>query len=145
MKLTYISSMMTLCLFLILSTPASAQIKLGVGGGLISDGSIALLQGRVEIGPRSFHLANSFNYFLEDGADWAIDIDGHYKVADISERIYLDFFPGLNLLKGGNDTDIGLNLGGTLRIETNTNAIYIEPKYTIGTYDSFAITAGFIF
>jgi hypothetical protein len=145
MKSAFLSFMMTLGLTLFISTSASTQIKLGAGAGLISDGSIALLQGRVEIGPRSFKMAGVFNLFLEDGADWAVDIDGHYKVADISDDIYLDVFPGLNLLKANNNTDIGLNLGGTLKIETNRNAIYIEPKYTIGTYDSFVITGGFIF
>ncbi|NNF35569.1 MAG: hypothetical protein HKN68_15795 [Saprospiraceae bacterium] len=132
-----------ICLFC--SIGSSAQIKLGLGAGLISDGSTAFLQGRVEMGPRSFKMAGAFNLFLEAGADWAVDIDGHYKVADIGDDIFLDVFPGLNLLKANDDTDIGVNLGGTLRIETNRNAIFIEPKYTIGTYDSFVITGGFIF
>jgi hypothetical protein len=43
------------------------------------------------------------------------------------------------------DTDVGLNLGGTLRINSGSSAIYIEPKYTIGTYDSFTITGGYLF
>ena len=145
MKSHCFSALFILMICFLCSNGSIAQVKLGLGGGLISDGSTALLQGRIELGPRSFKMASSFNLFLEDGPDWAVDIDGHYKVADISDDIYLDVFPGLNLLKAGNDTDIGVNLGGTLRIETNRNAIYIEPKYTIGTYDSFVITGGFIF
>jgi len=124
---------------------SNAQINFGVGGGLITKGSTALLQGRLEIGPQSFKMVGAFNFVLEDGADWAIDIDGHYKVLDISDDIYLDVFPGINLFKTNNDTDIGLNLGGSLRILTNANVIYIEPKYNIATYDSFVITGGFIF
>ena len=122
-----------------------AQIKFGIGGGLITESSDALIQGRVEIGPRSFRIASSFNFILDDGADWAIDFDGQYNVAEISDDIYINVFPGINLLKVNNDTDIGLNLGGAIRIQTNQNTIYIEPKYTLGTYDSFVITGGFIF
>lgn len=145
MKKLYSYFSTTLILLFLISSGTYGQIKVGVGGGLISDGSTALLQGRVEIGPPSFHLSNSFNFVLEDRADWAIDIDGHYLIGVIDESIYLDLFPGLNLFKVNNDTDIGLNLGGTVRIETQANAIYIEPKYTVGTYDSFVITGGFIF
>ncbi len=132
-------------LLLFMTESSMAQIKFGIGGGLITDNSYALIQGRVEIGPRSFRIASSFNFILDDGADWAIDFDGQYNVAEISDDIYLNVFPGINLLKVNNDTDIGLNLGGAIRIRTNQNTIYIEPKYTIGTYDSFAITGGFIF
>lgn len=124
---------------------SNAQINFGVGGGLITKASTALLQGRLEIGPQSFKMVGAFNFVLEDGADWAIDIDGHYKVLDISDDIYLDVFPGINLFKTNNDIDIGLNLGGSLRILTNANVIYIEPKYNLATYDSFVITGGFIF
>jgi hypothetical protein len=132
-----------LCFFQ--TSTVQAQIKFGAGAGLISDGSTVLLQSRLEIGPRSFKMVGAFNFILENGADWAIDIDGHYKVLDISDEIYLDVFPGINLFKANNDTEIGLNLGGSLRILTNANVIYIEPKYNVGTYDSFVITGGFIF
>ena len=145
MKWYHFPSILLLLICFTLTSNISAQIKIGLGAGLISDSSTSLLQGRLEIGPRNFHIASSFNLFLEGAADWAVDIDGHYKVADISKSVYLDVFPGVNLLKNNNDTDIGLNLGGTIRIETGRNAIYIEPKYTVGTYDSFAIAGGFMF
>ena len=124
---------------------SQAQVKFGVGGGYISDASAVLLQTRLEIGPESFKMTGAFNFILEDGSDWAIDIDGHYKILDISDEIYIDAFPGINLLKNNNDTDIGINLGAALRIQTNANVIFFEPKYTVGTYDSFAVTGGFIF
>ena len=136
-------SLIFFCIFL--SSATHAQIKFGAGGGLITAESTALLQGRLEIGPQSFKMVGAFNFILEDGADWAIDIDGHYKVLDISDDVYLDVFPGINLFKANNETDIGLNLGGSLRILTNANVIFIEPKYNVATYDSFVLTGGFIF
>lgn len=145
MKTSFFRLSAFVSILFMLSIPTNAQIKFGLGAGLISDGSTPLIQGRVEIGPRSFHLANSFSFILEDIADWAIDIDGHYLIGVINENVFIDLFPGLNVFKANNDTDIGINLGGTLRIETDTNAIYIEPKYTIGTYDSFVLTGGLIF
>ena len=135
--------LVVMCFFVV--NELKAQVKLGAGGGLIIDGSTAVLQGRLEIGPQSFKMVGAFNWLLEERADWGIDIDGHYKALDISDDIYLDVFPGINLYKVDNETDIRLNLGGSLRILTNTNVIFIESKYVVATYDSFVITGGFIF
>ncbi len=133
---------------LFISLQSQAQVRVGAGAGLISDGSVAALQGRVEIGPSNFRMATSFNFLLEDGLDWAIDVDGHYLVGEVNESIDIVAFPGINLLKigvGNGSTEIGLNLGAGIRIRTSSNTIYIEPKYTINSYDSFVITGGFLF
>ena len=122
-----------------------AQIHFGIAGGMITDQSTVVLQGRLEIGPESFMMSGAFNFVLDDTIDWAVDIDGHYQILEISDDVYLDVFPGINLIQGSNQTDIGLNLGASLRIKTDANVIFLEPKYTVGTYDSYVLTGGFIF
>lgn len=125
-----------------------AQLNFGAGAQLIFDGSVFGVQGKVLYKNLTdqIDLSGSFTLYLEDGIDWAIDVDAQYQLTETDAGIRLYPFAGVNILKSFANTDIGINLGfgGRMKL-TDSLDLYVEPKIILNNGSSLAVTAGVFF
>lgn len=127
-------------------TNVQGQIAFGVGATYVAGtngtfgvqaNSMIGLSDKLDISP-------SATFWFEDNVDFSVDADLHYQLLQIGDGFSLNPFAGINYT-GGTDNSIAINLGLSLQIATENGAIYLEPKYVIDVFDSFAFTAGYFF
>ncbi len=130
---------------------AQAQVEFGgglqfykpSGGSSIGIGAEALVNLNEE-----FDLNPSFHYYFEDVTIYAIDADVHYKKLVLNDKVKLNPFAGLNVLKISSlDAELGINLGVHIQSPINDSfTLYVEPKLIlISDADGFALGAGILF
>ena len=126
-----------------------AQVNYGGGLSIISEEAVFAIQGRAELGPRAYRAAVAFNYVLEEGIDWAIDLDGQLRAFKIGESTDFNILAGLNVVQYnfgfGSFSERGFNVGTIIKVNGEKLIWYVEPKITINTYESFALTSGIMF
>ena len=135
-----------------LSTIAFGQLNFGAGAQLIFDGTVFGLQGKALYNVNEqWRGTGTFTVHLEDGANWSIDLDAHYKILKVGENINIAPMAGLNIFSSegldGNTSNIGINLGAFIDfpIQDESLNLFVEPKITIDNYESFVLSAGVIF
>jgi len=136
-----------LALVFVASIPfaSSAQFTFGAGAVYAFNGSSFGFQGNALIGlSEKIDLSPAINVFLEDGTPVFVDVDVHYDLLRVGDSFRIMPFAGLNV-RTTQDTEIGVNLGASIRFDVNENTIYIEPKATLLTYSGLALSAGILF
>lgn len=82
--------------------------------------------------------------FFTNGVKFDVNADAHYRLR-IGENTAINPLLGLNFTKfsENSDLDIGINLGlfTLIPLQDRLN-LYIEPKLTVGTFNSFVLSAG---
>ena len=150
MKKTYVITIG----FLFVSLACSAQLKFGAGITLADFDEFGIqgkllydLEDKTDVpldGAATFSI-----YFIDPGSAWTLDLDGHYRLLTISDKVEFDPLAGIQILRvsafGNGDTDIGLNLGGHFTINTDKYTIYAQPKITIGGIDGLVLAGGIMF
>ncbi len=140
--------------FLFVSLACSAQLKFGAGASLAAFDEFGV-QGKILYNLENktdvpIDAAGTFTvYFTNPGSAWTIDLDSHYRLLTISDKVEFDPLAGIQILRvsafGFGDTDIGLNLGGHFTINSDKYIIYAQPKITIGGVDGFVLAGGIMF
>ena len=146
MNFTHLKKMILIVgLFIGLQTSSSAQFTIGGGAIYSFNGSDFGLQtkGLIGIGEK-MDLSPSATVFLGSGTPWALDFDLQYELFEIGNGFRFLPFAGLNFLNN-DGSDLGLNLGASIRFDVNENTVYIEPKLTLLTYEGVALSAGMLF
>ncbi len=156
-------------MFTLFSSEASAQ--LWFGGGLVYGAEINNIgvqaNGHLVVNEENkLRIGADITYFLREKNSFAgidvktnvftINVNGHYMLVT-SDIMILYALGGLNLAfvsqevdgvasefvnEFGDDTEIGLNIGGGLEYTVPFGRIYGELKYSVGGFDQLAIGAG---
>ncbi len=123
---------------------AHSQFNIGAGMTYVERGN------EVGIGAKAFLGLNQFwgaslgaNWILTNDIKYDINADAHYRLNLGEVRIHP--LGGLNFSKltDISGLDIGINLGvfSFIPLQERLN-LYIEPKITLGNYNSFVLSAG---
>lgn len=123
-----------------------AQFTIGGGATFLSKGNNIGLQAKGLIGiSEKLDLSPSLSYVFVDSANpLIIDTDIHYDFLEINDNFRIMPFAGLSFITNTGDTSLGINLGTSIRFDTNGNSFYIEPKYRIIDFAGFVISAGIL-
>jgi hypothetical protein len=147
-------------LFVIASSYSSAQLQVGGGLALGSEGTTFGLEGRLRTtfgGIRNIFICADFMWFLPDnGTQFSLDGNAHYQFVQFQRSGNPDKAgSGLYALAGLNitrfeigqfaNTDIGLNLGigGTALL--GPVDLYGDIKYVLGGFDQAVLSLGVLF
>lgn len=124
---------------------SSAQFTIGAGAAFVFPSSSFGFQAKSLIGINDkVDFSPSVGIFLESGTPFVIDADVHYDLLEIGDGFRLMPFAGLNFINN-DGSDLGINIGASIRFDINANTIYIEPKYTVLSYNGMTISAGILF
>ena len=124
---------------------ASAQFTIGVGATYVFPTSSFGFHSKALVGiNEKVDFSPSIGILLEDGTPVIVNADVHYDLLEIGDGFRVMPFTGLNFVSA-DGSDLGINIGASIRFDINANTIYIEPKYTILTYDGVGINAGILF
>jgi len=120
-------------LMLCISNVSNAQVYFG--GGLSYNTEPGLkaigIQAKTDVAiSDQFMLNGAFTYYLQKETYFAIDGDLHYKLLNISDKVLINPFAGINLTRT-TYTNTSLNLGVSFRFPTEKFTYYFEPKYII--------------
>lgn len=137
----------TLLLFVLsiaLSTVSMAQFKIGAGLMFATNGNSIGAQAKSLIGvSEDIDLGLGAGVYFTKGTPFVIDADAQFDVLEINDVVHISPFAGLNFVTGSNK--LGINLGLHTRFPIQERHIYIEPKYTLLSSNSFIIAAGMYF
>ena len=140
-------------LIMVSSTDGISQLRFGAGANFTFDNSLLGVGGRMMYDiNEDFAAQGQFSLFLDDVADFIIELDVYYKGLDLGdvEGFQLTPFAGLNIFRasvlgfGASDTGLTLGLQGLSPL-TDSMDLYVEPKIYLGGGSSFAIAAGVYF
>lgn len=146
--------LLTVSIFVLFCTlEGYSQVKFGAGANFTFDGSFFGVGGRAMYDiDEDFAAQGQFTFFLDEFADYAIELDLFYKGLELGEveGFQLTPFAGLNIFRGSllgvGATDTGLTLGiQGLSPITESLDLYVEPKIYLGGGSSFALAAGVYF
>jgi len=133
-------------LVLSFSTLGSSQFTIGGGASYVFPGSDFGFQTKALLGlSEEIDLSPSVGIFLGEGTPFVVDVDVHYALLEIGDDFRFMPFAGLNYINTSGNSDLGLNIGGSLRMDINENTLYLEPKLTLLTYAGMALSAGMFF
>jgi len=100
--------------------------------------------------------AATLSYFFKNNSQtlFVVDIDGHYRVMEISDNIELGSVSGLHIARISTDfanqttnsTGIGINVGAQLTFDIEELLIYVQPKVVLsGGLTGFVLSGGIMF
>ena len=141
-------SLMFLILLFFCVQMVCAQFNFGAGASYVGRGNEFALQAKAFTGlGEKWGAAVGFDYFLTNGLQFDINGDAHYRMT-IGEDFRFNPFGGLNFSKRPttSNVDIGINLGlfTFIPLEGPLN-LYLEPKFTVSSLNSFVISTGVMF
>ncbi len=133
------------CLLLTLPFLGISQFHIGGGLSYVERGNEVGLGAKATLGLAEFWgAALGTDLILTNGAKFSINADAHYRLR-LGENTSINPLAGLNFTKfsDNSDLDIGINLGVFTMIPLQDRLnLYIEPKITVGTFNSFVLSAG---
>lgn len=115
--------------------PSGSQAQLYFGGGMKfnnnKDFKALGLNGKVAYGiSDKFDINSDITYYLAAKASWSFDFDLHYKLFNISEKVYFRPFAGINFTRTS-ITNNSLSLGASIRVPSDKFTYYAEPRYIL--------------
>lgn len=78
----------------------------------------------------NFDINLDFAYYLASKADLSFDIDLHYRLFNIADKVLINPVAGINFTRIESFKN-SLSLGASLRILGDKYGYYIEPKYIL--------------
>lgn len=84
-----------------------------------------------------------FSYYLSKKASWSIDLDLHYRLVNISDKLIINPVAGINFTK----TEVinnSLGLGASIRVPDEKYTYYFEPKWILDN-SQFVFNVGVLF
>ena len=92
-------------------------------------------------------LNGNITYYFTNKASFAFDIDAHYKLFNLGDKLYINPFAGINFTRmkdiEPNYTNNSLNLGISFRIPSEQYLYFIAPRWILD-YKQFVVTIGAI-
>jgi hypothetical protein len=79
-------------------------------------------------------------YYIAAKASWSFDFDFQYRLFNISEKVFVRPFAGLNFLRT-TITENSLSLGASLRVPAEKYTYYVEPRWILDG-SMFVFSAG---
>jgi hypothetical protein len=133
MRMNFYFSWLTgllLILQIAISGPINAQVSFGGGFALNTETVYSGFgpQAKLAIGlGDKLELNGNFTYYLRKETLYALDFDLHYKLLNISDKVFINPFAGMNFTRT-TFTDSSLNIGVSFRFPTEKLTYYLEPK-----------------
>lgn len=128
------------CLFI---TASNAQFYFG-GGMKFNNNSSFKALGLNAKGAYGFNEKFDINvdatYYIAAKASWSFDFDFQYRLFNISEKVFVRPFAGLNFLRT-TITENSLSLGASLRVPAEKYTYYVEPRWILDG-SMFVFSAG---
>lgn len=147
-----------LCLCLLLTSIAQAEIKPGIRAGSYFDPNKAAIGGELLMNINDDHTLffnPNVEYVFLDHADlWSFNFDVHYDLLSAQEPVYFWVGAGPAILYRNpdndflrSDTDFGANIfaGLGFKIHGTDLVPYIQPKYTFSDNSRFSLAFGLRF
>lgn len=122
--------LMSVGIVFVISINADAQLHFGGGFSLNTETVYSGFgpQAKLALGlGDKLELNGMFTYYLRKETLYAVDFDLHYRLINISDKVLINPFAGLNFTRT-TITDSSLNLGVSLRFPTEKLTYYLEPK-----------------
>jgi len=137
-----------ICLsFLLLGfTGLKAQLYYGAGAQFNVDASALGIQGKLFYEyDETYRGSGTFTLHFDQVLNWTIDLDGHYKLFEISDSFNFAPLGGLAIIDFNGGTRVGLNLGAFFDFDFDERHVYLEPKLTFRDGSAFIISGGVFF
>jgi hypothetical protein len=147
-----------LCLCLLLTSIAQAEVKPGIRAGSYFDPNKAAIGGELLMNINDEHTLffnPNVEYVFLDHADlWAFNFDVHYDMLSAHEPVYFWLGGGPAILYRNpdnellrSDTDFGVNVFAGLGFKIGGSSLvpYIQPKYTFSDNNRFSLAFGLRF
>lgn len=129
-----------------LSSISAQDLDFGAGIQLVDGFEILGLQGKAIYGiDEKFDIAGAFTFYLEDGTGFGIDIDGQYKLLNVSDKFNLYPIAGLNVTKYSTGSNFGINIGAMFDFVFESYRFYAEPKIILKDGSPIVISGGILF
>jgi len=137
-------------LFCLMSSGAFGQFHFGAGVQLFDFDALGIQGKAFYEYDDTWRGVGSFTFYLDEFADFAIDLDAQYKLLDVSDNFNIAPLAGLTFFRasafGVSDTSVGLNLGAFLDFDLDGKHLYGEPKFVILDGNSgLVLSAGIFF
>jgi len=127
-------------------TGLQAQLYYGAGAQFNLDASALGLQGKLFYEyDETYRGSSTFTLHFDKNLNWTIDLDGHYKLLEISDAFNFAPLAGLAIIDTNGGTRVGLNLGAFLDFDFDERHVYVEPKLTFRDGSAFIISGGVFF
>lgn len=84
-----------------------------------------------------------FSYYLSKKVTWSLDLDVHYRLFNISDKVIINPIAGLNFTK----TEVinnSLGIGVSIRVPDEKYTYYFEPKWILDN-SQFVFNVGVLF
>lgn len=122
------------------------QLYYGGGVQYNVDASAPGLQGKLffEIDD-TWRGSGTFTLHFDNTLNWTIDLDGHYKLLDVTDRFNISPLAGLAIVDLNSGTSIGFNLGAFIDVVFGEKHVYFEPKFTIRSGTALVLSGGVFF
>lgn len=131
MKFNFLGiTVLMLVLQIAVQGPLNAQVSFGGGFALNTETVYSGFgpQAKLAIGlGDKLELNGNFTYYLRKETLYALDFDLHYKLLNISDKVFINPFAGMNFTRT-TFTDSSLNIGVSFRLPTEKMIYYLEPK-----------------
>lgn len=137
-------------IFCFFSTTAFSQFHFGAGVQLFDFDAFGIQGKAFYEYDNTWRGVGSFTLYLDEFADFSIDLDAQYKLLDVSDNFNLAPLAGITILRasafGFSDTSVGINLGAFLDFDLDGKHLYGEPKFVIVDGNSgLVLSAGIFF
>lgn len=132
--------------FTLTLTSLSAQWVFGGGLKFNSNIDFKALGLHAKIGKdisEKFDINTDLIYYLGSKASWAFDVDLHYRLFNISDKVIINPVAGINFTKTSVINN-SLLLGASIRFPTDKYTYYLEPKWILDN-DQIVIGIGVLF
>ncbi|MBK8518936.1 MAG: hypothetical protein IPL55_22425 [Saprospiraceae bacterium] len=82
-------------------------------------------------------------YYLASAASWSFNFDLHYKLLNVSDKIYISPMAGINFTRT-TITNNSLSLGIAMRVPADKYTYFIEPRWILD-HAQFVFSLGVIY
>ncbi len=125
----------TIILLFTIGIQQSGQSQWIFGGGLKfnSNDEFKALAPHIKVGKdisEKFDINVDIGYYLSKKAELTLDLDLHYRLFNIADKVLINPTAGINFVKTVNFTN-SLSLGASVRVLTDRYNYYVEPKYIL--------------
>ncbi|MBK8670561.1 MAG: hypothetical protein IPN89_14340 [Saprospiraceae bacterium] len=82
-------------------------------------------------------------YYIASKASWSVDLDMHYRLFNINDKVLLNPFAGINFTKTSL-INTSLSLGGSVLVPTDKYTYFIEPRWILD-FNQFVFSVGILY
>lgn len=125
---------------------SQAQFYFGGGMKFNSNNDFKALGLNAKVGKdiaEKFDINADFTYYIASKASWSLDLDLHYRLFNVAERLYISPMAGINFTRT-TVTNNSLSLGASLKVPTDKYTYFVEPRWILDNAQ-FVFSVGVIY